>query len=753
MGKSIINYLSSYKTSIVLLLIYAFVLALATVIEKYGGTPVAKAFVYYSPAMFLLYGLIVANFFVTSIKYGLLKIKKHGFLVVHLSFVIIITGALVTHLFSKEGTIHLREKETTDYMVIQTNKENTHHKLPFSIELVEFTLERYPGSTSPSSYESKILIHTNGQVEEKVISMNNVLDIKGYRLFQASYDKDEQGSILSVNKDVAGRNITYAGYVLLFIGLILCFTGRNTRFRQLSRQLKQLRNTHHSERSEESVGFGHNSRFSTSFRMTLFLIIILSATTQLNAQQQLTINKEHATQFGALPMLSNRGRVEPVNTFASEILRKLHKADKIGEQNADQFILSLLSLPEMWKQIPFINYSNKDIAFNHDLHENYCSYAEMFDSNGRYKLIGDLEEAFGKPASQRNKYDKDLIKLDEQINIFHQLITMQMLSIPDDYTNTVRTAIQTGNWDEANVVLKLLSNQRKEEMLQHTEYSKIETELLYNKLNIFRTCKKGYLILGGLLLVLSFISFFSVTRWLTWGKRILISLIFVTLLYHIFGIAMRWYIAGYAPWSNSYETMVYLALISVLGGLLFVRHNSLPLALATLFGGVILFVSGLNWMNPQITPLVPVLKSPWLMIHVAVVMIAYSFFGISFLLGLTNLLLLRINRHKQAITFRIKELTIINEMSLLAGLAFMVAGVFIGAVWANESWGRYWGWDPKETWALITIIVYAMVTHLHLIKQWNTPQRFNLLSVLAFASVLMTYFGVNYLLSGMHSYN
>lgn len=728
MGKSIIKYLSSYRTSIVLLLIYAFVLAVATVIEKYSGTPAAKAFVYYSPVTFLLYGLIVANFFASSIKHGLLKAKKPGFLIVHLSFVIILTGALVTHLFGKEGIIHLREKEITDYMGVQTGNEIAMHKLPFALELVEFTLERYPGSTSPSSYESRVRIHTNGHAEEKVISMNNVLDIEGYRLFQASYDKDEQGSILSVNKDVAGRNITYTGYVLLFIGLILCFTGRNTRFRQLSKQLRQIKNG-------------------------AVLLMILLLPVSANAQQQPTINQEHATQFGSLPMLSNRGRVEPVNTFASEILRKLHKADKIGSQNANQFMLSLLALPEMWERIPFISYSNKDIAFNHDLNENYCSYNEMFDSNGRYKLIGDLEEAFAKPASQRNKYDKDLIKLDEQINIFYQLVTMQMLNLPDVYTDAVRIGIQTGNWNEANSALKELNDQRKEEMLNPANYNKIEAELCYNNLNIFRTCKKAYLILGGLLLVFSFLSFFLNSRRIAVVRRILIGMIFLALLYHLFGISLRWYIAGYAPWSNSYETMVYLALITVLGGLLFARHNPLPLALATLFGGVILFVSGLNWMNPQITPLVPVLKSPWLMIHVAVVMIAYGFFGISFLLGSTNLILLRINKNRPTITNRIKELTIINEMSLLAGLAFMVAGVFIGAVWANESWGRYWGWDPKETWALITIIVYAMVTHLRLVKKWNTPQLFNLLTTLAFTSVLMTYFGVNYLLSGMHSYN
>jgi len=171
-----------------------------------------------------------------------------------------------------------------------------------------------------------------------------------------------------------------------------------------------------------------------------------------------------------------------------------------------------------------------------------------------------------------------------------------------------------------------------------------------------------------------------------------------------------------------------------------------------LFGGIILFVSGLNWMDPQINTLVPVLKSPWLMFHVAVIVAAYGFFGISFLLGITNLSIMAFSKKNAFLPYRIKELSLINNLSLLVGLALMTIGTFLGAVWANESWGRYWGWDPKETWALITIVVYAVVTHTHLVKKWNNPWVFNLLSVLAFSSVLMTFLGVNYFLSGMHSY-
>ncbi|WP_239060650.1 cytochrome c biogenesis protein CcsA [Bacteroides sp. 519] len=743
MGKSLKQTLSSYKTSIYLLLIYAFLLAFATVIEKYGGTPVAKAFVYYSPILYILYGLIIVNFFAVSIKHNLLQLKRWGFLLVHLSFVIIVTGALVTHVFGEEGTIHLREGETTDYMIVQNGIEGELHLLPFKITLVKFNLERYPGSSSPSSYQSKLIIHADGRETEQNISMNHVLDIKGYRLFQASYDKDLQGSILSANKDVAGRNITYTGYLLLFIGFICCFTGSNTRFRRLARQLKHL-------------------------TIVAFLFAPLTLNAQVYAAeiflQSNDINKEHARLFGLLPIQSGKGRVEPVNTFSSEILRKLHKSSTIGVYTSDQFLLSVFAESHKWMYIPFIAYSNKDIAFNYDLNEEYCSFAEMFDSNGNYKLEGDLAEVFAKPPNKRTKYDKDLIKLDEQINIFYQLINSFLvdgLSFKNNdaeelilhYRSSVIDAVKSGNWQTANDALLQISNwQNEHDTAGNIHPHKLKAEVLYNKVDIFKKCQRLYLALGASLLIVCLLILFRNTKRINWVAKVLAIHLWVVLFIQLAGIIMRWYIAGYAPWSNSYETMILLSFFVVLGGLLFSRKHKLPLALSALFAGVILFVSGLNWMNPQITPLVPVLKSPWLMIHVAVIMAAYGFFGISFLFGITNLILLRIKTKTKLLALRIKELTIMNEMSLLIGLAFMAIGIFVGAIWANESWGRYWGWDPKETWALITLIVYVVATHLRLVKKWDNPFLFNLVSVLAFICVLMTYFGVNYLLSGMHSY-
>ncbi|GHT42038.1 cytochrome c biogenesis protein [Bacteroidia bacterium] len=746
----------SYKTAIVLLVVYAVSLAIATFIEKYWGTELAKILIYYSPVFILLQLLLIVNFILSSLKHRLFRRGKIGFVVIHGALTVILAGALTTHLFGKEGMIHLREGETVDTMLVRTNKGDSKHQLPFEVNLLKFTLSRYPGSASPSGFESHVRIQDGKETFEKKISMNRVLDLKGYRLFQASYDKDEKGSILSVNRDVAGRTVTYTGYALLALGFILCFTGKETRFRRLIRELKQLQETSKS-------------------LLTGCLFLLMPCTIHAQAYK---VDATHAAAFGQLPLQSIDGRLEPVNTFASEALRKLHHAEKFDNLNPDQFLLSLLAFPEKWIHVPLITYKNKEIAVSYNLTPKQCAYIEAFDKHGRYKLQDDLEQAFAKPPSERNKFDKDLIKLDEQINIFFQLTNGRMLnlfpqagdkdhkwhisdtdsteSLLDLYIENVRKTVNTGdnNWTVANEMLASIRDFQETNSTLHIDTPKLQTELLYNQLNIFRSCKKLYLIFGGILLLLSFISLFKRKRWLAGSIRLLFVVILCGLLYHLSGIGLRWYIAGYAPFSNAYETMVYVACITVFAGLLFARRSAITFALATLFGGIILFVSGLNWMDPQISPLVPVLKSPWLMLHVAIIVAAYGFFGLCFLLGLTNLILMTINRKGKnlLLTARVQELTIINELALWAGLALMTSGTFLGAIWANESWGRYWGWDPKETWALITVLVYAVVVHLRLVEKWNNPRIFNLLTVIAFACVLMTYFGVNYYLAGMHSY-
>jgi cytochrome c-type biogenesis protein CcsB len=784
-----VKFLSSYKASIILLLIYAIGLATATFVEKWMGTQAAKMLIYYSPLFFFLQFLLVVNFILILLSRNFIQRKKWGMVVIHCALVVILLGALTTFVFGKEGQVHIREGEKTDQMVMHTSKGVKKETLPFVLELVDFRLIRYPGSQSPSSYESDLLVHVDGEVREAKVFMNNVLDVKGYRFFQASYDQDEMGTILSVNKDVAGRTVTYTGYLMLLIGFILIFFMPNSRLRKLQQQLKEVRKAALVPifLMIATVGYAQGTQGKSTERpasgapgeMPEFSVGSIAGAVLENS-----IPPEHAAKFGALPV-QFRGRTMPMNTFSSEILRKVHKEQVFGDLNPDQFLLGMLAMPQMWMQVPLIALSDKEISTRYNLPEEYVPYYHLFDQQGNYRLLPQLQEIYHRPVDKRSSSEKELIKLDERVNILYQLLNYTMFGLypdPDDpfhtwyapgddlsafsekdstfitqsfeqYLAEVRQALSSGNWTKADQALGVIeSYQLTNDRASLIHPGKLEAEYRYNKMDLFNRVKVGYFICGGVLLVIALMQLLHEKRWKRYVAAVLTVGIVLLFLCHMSGMGMRWYISGYAPWSNSYETMVYVSWATVLAGFIFGRRSTLTRALATLFGGGILFVAALNWMDPQINTLVPVLKSPWLMFHVAVIVGAYGFFGISFLLGITNLSLMAFAKDSTRLSSRIQELSIINNMSLLVGVILMTTGTFLGAVWANESWGRYWGWDPKETWALISIVVYTMVTHLHLVKKWNSLWLFNLLSVFAFASVLMTFLGVNYFLSGMHSY-
>ncbi len=747
------QFLSSKSATVILLLIYAVLMAVATIIEKSEGTQTAKTLVYYSPAFILLHILMVINCVALTLKHRLLRKGKWGYVTTHAAMIVILTGATVTHFWGGDGTIHLREGEHSNIMVCRENGRQTVHELPFEVELTDFTLVRYPGSQSPSSYESDVKIHDNGRVTEFQIYMNRVLDYGGYRFFQASYDADEQGSILSVNHDVAGRLISYWGYFLLTVGLIGCLIGKGSRFRMLCRQLK-----------------------------VIALIAVAGVSFRASAQE---IPVEHAEQFGKLPMLSVQGRIVPVNTFASELVRKL----KIKESplTPEQMLLGILTRPAQWASTPLITIRESDIRKNYTDGQHVISYRDAFDSRGHYKYAKDVERVYRMTPSLRTHTDRELLKLDERIQLLHRLFNyelLRMFPVPQDSINHRWLAAgdnlsQLQPRDSAQVVGlmhnyinacasqdmasadRILGDIRQYQMKNHAgldiDTEKIEAEVRYNRLNLEARCKLGYLISGALLLLLAVMGWFSgkeskAIRYATMALCTVVGLVF---LLHTYSLGMRWYISGHAPWSNSYETMIFMAWTGVLGGFCFLHTSRMTMALATVFAGVVLFVAGLNWMDPEITGLVPVLKSPWLMFHVAVLMTAYGFMGVGAMISTLNLVSIAIigrSEKHDHLREQVRRLSIINELALTIGMALMMVGIFLGAVWANESWGRYWSWDPKETWALITAVVYAAVLH----RRWLSPSKdelwFNIGGQWAFLTVLMTYFGVNYLLSGMHSY-
>lgn len=317
------------------------------------------------------------------------------------------------------------------------------------------------------------------------------------------------------------------------------------------------------------------------------------------------------------------------------------------------------------------------------------------------------------------------------------------------------SAVGKRDWATANQLLQMLkNNQQKYGAKIMPSPTKIKLEVLYNNLNIFGKLSKIFMFTGLILLFLQLATLFNSKFQISKLKKVAMLFILVLFIAETAGLAIRWYISDHAPWSNGYESMIFISWATCLGGLIFANRSEITLSLTTVLAGLTLMVAGMSWMSPEITNLVPVLKSYWLIVHVAVITASYGFLGISALLGFLNLalMILRNNKNKKRVNFTIKELVNIIQIAMLIGLFMLTIGSFLGGVWANESWGRYWGWDPKETWALVTVLVYTFIGHMHKIPGFRGSFAVSTGAVLGISSVLMTYFGVNYYLSGLHSY-
>ncbi|MBN2772817.1 MAG: cytochrome c biogenesis protein CcsA, partial [Prolixibacteraceae bacterium] len=643
-------------------------------------------------------------------------------------------------------------------------------ELPFSLKLNDFQLDRYPGSNSPSSYASEVvLIDKNDGIEKPFrIFMNNILKYKGFRFFQSSYDQDEMGTVLSVNNDLIGTSVTYFGYLILAIGMVLTLFNRNSRFKKLIRASAKL----HEEKKKLLMVF-----------LIGFSGILLSA--QSSAQERL--DKNHVQEFSQLLIQNNRGRIEPVNTLASDILRKVAKKSNINGIPAAEVFLEMNINPEKWKNIPLIKVANPELRSRLGATGNMVAFNKIVTSqqSGGYRLSQMVQQAYAVSPAKRNKLDKEIINVDERVNILMNVFLGNFLTIfpipnhennkwvsyqntsslgenaewaentYNQYFSSIIQAKQNGDWRSPNGYLKLLKeNQNKYASHIVPSDTKIKLEVFYNNFNIFGKLSKFYLIIGFSLLILQFITLFNPKT--KTEKLKMVGVIFAILLFtaHTAGLALRWYISGHAPWSNGYESMIFVGWATALSGLIFIKRSQITLAMTLVLAALTLLVAGMSWMSPEITDLVPVLKSYWLIVHVAIITASYGFLGISALLGTLNLILIitRSEKNNTRINLTIKELAYIIQIALIIGLYMITIGSFIGGVWANESWGRYWGWDPKETWALVTVLVYSFIIHMHKIKGFRGTFALSTAALVSFSSVLMTYFGVNYYLSGLHSY-
>ena len=659
-------------------------------------------------------------------------------------------------------------------------------ELPFSIKLNDFIAEKYPGTEkSYASFMSKVTVEDNENFDYDIF-MNHVLDHKGFRFFQASFNPDEKGTILSVNHDWWGTYVTYVGYILLYLSMLGIFFIGKTRFKDLSKALDKL-----------------NQKKNA---LTIFLVLFSSQILNLNAQipihqqtgaihidsiiQADAFSEIHSRKFGELIIQDSGGRMKPANTFSSELLRKVSKSDTYKGLNSDQALLSIMNNPAIWYNVPLIylkrgNDSVRKLA-GIDLNAKYAPLLSFFDNLGNYKMAVPLEEAYR--AAIPNQFQKDFIELDRRINLLYSALegkVMRIFPIPNDennkwvsypelaeanfkgkdslyvrnilplYFQSLRLAQKDQDYKQANNLLESIYGFQKKfgnEVIPSKET--VKAEITYNKYDIFKKLYSWYIYAGTLFFIVLIVQIFKSNRFLSFLVKGFKGLLIILFLLHTAGLIARWYISGHAPWSDAYESMIYVAWATQFFGLTFGRKSALTMASTAFVVGMILMIAHWNWMDPAIANLVPVLDSYWLMIHVAVIVGSYGPFALGMIIGGVSLFLILIttNKNKRKIKLRIKELTIINELAITVGLIMLTIGNFLGGMWANESWGRYWGWDPKETWALISIIVYAFVIHMRLIPGLRGAWIFNLMSIVAFASILMTYFGVNFYLVGLHSY-
>lgn len=676
-------------------------------------------------------------------------------------------------LFGDKGFVSNRNQFQLGGLNFSLSYGSKYYQTPFFIGLNDFQLERYPGSNSPASFASEVTLIDGEEKTNHRIFMNNVLDYQGYRFFQSSYDQDELGTVLSVNHDFWGTWISYLGYLMMTVGMIATMFSKKTRFASLRKKLDDLR-----------------------LKRALSLMLFVSLSSSILAQssssvdsliQANAIDKNHADKFGRLVVQDDGGRLKPFSTTTSEVLRKVSRKSEYKGLNSNQVVLGMLQNPYLWQLAPMIKVNNDELQEKLGLEDKFTSFLSFFSDEAKYVLTNDVEVAYAKKPAERSKYDKEVMNVDERVNICYMVYNgsfMRFFPIPDDsnnkwispsmnqgllmgddslfvnnilpiYYKSLQQALNDGDYEVPNNTLTAIKNyQLKFGSEVYPSDMKIESEVFYNEFKVFNRLSYYYAIVGLIMILLLIQQILKERKWRNYIIKFAFVLVGIGFLAHTVGLMGRWFISGHAPWSNAYESVIYIAWATILAGFIFSRKSLMTVAATAILSSLLLMVAALNWLDPEITNLVPVLDSYWLIIHVAIITASYGFLALGALLGFLNLILMVIqsSTNKSRIAASLKELTFINEMSITTGLFMLSVGTFLGGVWANESWGRYWGWDPKETWALASMLIYIFVLHMRFIPKIKGIFAFNLASIVAYSSIIMTYFGVNFYLSGLHSY-
>lgn len=740
-NNQLLKYFSFGLTGVLIL-----VLITATILEKTHDTAFVIRHIYSSPLFILSWGVAAVTSFIYLLKR---KTQKQAVtLGLHLSFILILTGTLTTHLSGIQGAIHLRQDAAPVTTFIVPDGDTP--SFPFQVSLKEFRLEYYPGTSAPMDFISTIIINdgTEGNYEGEV-SMNHIYSYRNYRFYQSKYDEDCKGVTLAVSHDPYGITITYIGYILLFCCMTVFFFQKRSHYRNLLR---------HPLLQKAAV---------------VCLLFFCSAHSMKAAEHPETLPEQVAGQFGNLYIYYN-DRICPLQTLAKDFTIKLYGKPSYQSLTAEQVLTGWFFYYDDWKKEPIIRIKSKEVQTLLGIDGEYACLSDFVDING-YKL---------ESAMQGNTGIKDRAGIEsanEKFNLVSMISTGSLLKIypygkegtrdvtwfsladklPQDMPegqwifirksmNYVAEMIAGKKYEEANSLLeKIKEYQRKEAGAILPTDTRFNAEKIYNTINYNRPLAMFCITLGLLAFILycrQMISQESRHTYMNFLLNIVLAVIFI---YLSSIIAFRGYISGHLPLSNGFETMQCMAWCSVLLTFILQRRFSMAIPFGFLICGLTLLVSMLGEANPQITLLMPVLSSPLLSIHVMVIMVAYSLLAFIMLNGVTAILIHSFSKDGEV---QIKRLQIISEIILYPAVFLLTVGIFVGAIWANVSWGRYWGWDPKEVWALITMLVYAFALHPSSLPLFRKPMFFHIFSVIAFLTVLITYFGVNFLLGGMHSY-
>lgn len=750
------------KIIFILYILVLVCMAAATIVEKSQGTDYAHAHYYGAWWFILIWAVLAALGAFYIIKR---KVKCASTLALHLSFIIILAGALLTHISAKRGMIHLRIGQPTDtYMAQDEEQGMKEEKLPFSLCLQKFEAKMHDGTNAVADYSSKFTVIDGGDKSEGEVSMNNIYSHRSYRLYQSSYDEDGKGSVLAINADPYGIPVTYTGYALLFISLVWMLFDPKGGYRKLLKSplLKK-------------------GALMTALILSMGNIQTLHAESATGNLQNAVLPKETAEKFGELHILYN-DRICPVQTFALDFCKKIYGARSYQGLTAEQVLSGWVFYGNTWANEPFIKIKSGEMKTAMNLPD-YASLNTFFNREmGGYTIGQYVQEYYN---GQQDKFHQQAADIDGKIQIIMELregISLKVL--PYTFTRNVKATkdhsfIKSGTTTWFSPVDKL--PQAVEH--QHALYIRNVFSLLNgdvkagntSRVNEFFVKMKKYqevssgnslptatqykaerinnafpfaTILFIANLTLGFIALFYTIYRMTKKKEIKVLnialpiLLGVSFLALTFGLALRWIISGNIPMSNGYESMLTVAWFVMLISILMQLRIRIVMVFGFLISGFFLLVSHINQMDPAIGQMMPVLNSPLLSIHVSIIMMSYALLSLTFICGIMGICL---RSHGE-------ELQALSRIFLYPALTTMGFGIFIGAIWANVSWGNYWSWDSKETWALITFMIYAVVVHTQSLPVFRKPLVYHIYITLAFLSIAMTYFGVNYFLTGMHSY-